>query len=95
MNIEEAAEIDDLMDFTDQEILRSAKYRCARGGANLDYLIYKIEIGKMVFTIKISPEDPHSPLDDSIKRKLAKGLMEFLIARLRRRTGLYSNDFSN
>ena len=49
----------------------------------------------MVFTVRILPEDLHFPLDDFTKRKLAKGSMEFLIARLRRRTGLYSNDLSN
>lgn len=95
MNIEEVAKIDDLIDFTDQEILRSAKYRCISDGSNLDSLIYKIKIGKMIFTIKISPEDSHSPLDDFTKRKIAKGSMEFLIARLRQRTGLHSNEIPN
>lgn len=95
MNIEEVAKIDDLINFTDREILRSAKYRCVRDSANLDYLIYKIKIGKMIFTVKISPEDLHFPLDDFTKRKLAKGSMEFLIARLRRGTGLSPNELSN
>jgi hypothetical protein len=95
MNIEEAKEIDDLISFTDQEILRSAKYRCVKDGANPDYLIYKIKIGKMIFTMKISPEDSQLPSDDSTKRKLAEGSMQFLIARLRRRTGLYPNELSN
>ena len=92
MNIEEATEIDDLIEFTDREILKSAKYRCVRDGANPDCLIYKIKIGKMIFTIKISPEDSRFPVDASVKRRLAKGSMEFLITRLRQRTGLYPNN---
>ena len=43
----------------------------------------------MVFTIKILPEDSHFPLNDSTKRKLARGSMKFLIARLRQRTEFY------
>ena len=95
MNIEEATEIDDLIKFTDREILKSAKYRCVRDEANPDCLVYKIKIGKMIFTIKISPEDSHLALDDSTKRNLAEGSMEFLIARLRQGTGLYPNEISN
>lgn len=95
MNIEEATGIDDLVDFTNRQILSSVKYRCVRDDANPDLLVYKIKIGRMIFTIKILPEDPHFPLDDSTKRKLAKVSMEFLIARLRRRIGLYPNTLSN
>lgn len=86
MRISEINQIEQLKHFTDAEILDEVKFGFYESESKTNCLIFKIKIGKMIFTVDVTPVDGLLTANVLERRKMGNELAKQILRILRNRS---------
>lgn len=86
MRISEIDQIEQLKHFTDAEIFNEAKFGFYERESKTNCLVYKIKIGKMIFTVDVTPVDDLLTVDVVARQKIGNELVKKVLRILRIRS---------